>query len=231
LSAALVRDFTGKPTHITAVFQDITERKWAIEQVRLSYERVKKSLKDITGALAYVVEKRDPYTAGHQLRVSNVAAEIAKGMGLSEDDVAAIRMAGILHDIGKIGVPAEILSRPGKLGGHEVGVVRDHVEVGYEILKDIEFEGPVADIVRQHHERMDGSGYPNGLSGRSILRGARILAVADVVEGMASHRPYRPALGLDKALDEITRNRGVLYDPDVVDVCVKIVTEKGFSFD
>ncbi len=182
-------------------------------------------------AMAMTVEKRDPYTAGHQRRVANLARAIAKEMGLSKEQIAGIRMAGIIHDLGKISVPAEILSKPGELTKNEFEIAKEHAQVGYEILNEIEFPWPVAQIVYQHHERMDGSGYPNGLSGEDIILEARILGLADVVEAMASHRPYRPALGIDKALEEIQQNRGTLYDPEVVDACLKIFNKKGFKFE
>ena len=180
-------------------------------------------------AMAATLETRDPYTAGHQQRVANLARAIAVEMGISEDKIEGIKMAGIIHDIGKIAVPAQILTKPGVLTDLEFNLIKTHAQVGYDILKTIDFPWPIAQMVHQHHERMDGSGYPQGLSGKDILLGARILAVADVVEAMASHRPYRPALGIDKALDEISRNRGVLFDPEVVDACLKLFTEKEFN--
>lgn len=181
-------------------------------------------------ALAHTVETRDPYTAGHQQRVADLARTIATEMGLSADRIDGIRMAGVIHDIGKVAVPAEILSKPGRITAHEFGIIKTHSQVGYDILKDIEFPWPVADIVLQHQERIDGSGYPQGLKGDEILVEARILAVADVVEAMSSHRPYRAALGVDKALEEIVKNKGALYDSDVADACVRVFKEKGFSF-
>jgi putative nucleotidyltransferase with HDIG domain len=177
------------------------------------------------------VERRDPYTAGHQHRVANLAAAIANEIGLSEEQIDGVRMASVIHDLGKIHVPAEILSRPGRLTENEFSIIKTHPQTGYDILKTEEFPWPVAQIVLQHHERMDGSGYPSSLSGEEILLEARILAVADVVEAMASHRPYRPALGIDKALEEISKNKGVLYDAKVADACLRLFTEKGFKFE
>jgi putative nucleotidyltransferase with HDIG domain len=175
---------------------------------------------------------KDPYTAGHQRGVAQLACAIAKEMGLPEEQIEGIRMAGLIHDIGKITIPAEILSRLGPLNDLEYGIIKTHSQAGYNILNGtIEFPWPVAQIVLQHHERMDGSGYPQGLSGEEILLEARILAVADVVEAMASNRPYRSARGIDKALKEISRNKGILYDPEVVDACLKLFTEKGFKFE
>jgi putative nucleotidyltransferase with HDIG domain len=185
----------------------------------------------ITKALCTAIEIRDPYTAGHQERVTALAVAIAKEMHFTEDHLRAVRIAGMLHDIGKIYVPAEFLSRPGLISMNELNVLRDHTEAGHEILKGIAFEYPIADIIMQHHERMNGSGYPRGLSGDRILLEARIIGVADVVESMASHRPYRPSLGIVKALDEIQKNRGVLYDETVVDICMKLFTEQGYRID
>jgi HD-GYP domain-containing protein (c-di-GMP phosphodiesterase class II) len=175
---------------------------------------------------------RDPYTAGHQRRAAQLACAIANEMGLSEDQIEGIRMAGLVHDIGKINVPAEILSKPGRLNDLEFGLIKTHCQVGHNVLNGtIEFPWPVAQIVLQHHERMDGSGYPQGLSGEEIILGARILAVADVVEAMASNRPYRVAPGIERALQEIAQNRSILYDPEVVDACLKLFTEERFKFE
>ena len=193
-------------------------------------EKLRKAMNGIIQTTALIVERRDPYTSGHQRRVADLARSIAQDVGLSNDKVDGIKLAGVIHDVGKISVPAEILSKPGQLTKDEFGLIKAHSQVGYDILKEVEFAWPVAQIVLQHHERMDGSGYPQGLSGEEILLEARILAVADVVEAMASHRPYRPALGIDKALEEISKNRGVLYDPDVADDCLKIFVEKEYKF-
>jgi putative nucleotidyltransferase with HDIG domain len=181
--------------------------------------------------MASLVEVRDPYTAGHQQRVAKLATAIARELSLSEERIEGIGVAGTLHDIGKISIPAEILSKPGRLRKSEFDLVKDHAEIGYSLLKAIEFSRPVAQIVLQHHERTDGSGYPNGLSGKNILIEARIMGVADVIESMSSHRPYRPAFSIDKALLEIILKKGVLYDPEVVDACVRLFNEKGFVFD
>ena len=181
-------------------------------------------------ALISALEMRDPYTAGHQRRVTQLACAIGKELGFSEEQTEGMRMIGFLHDIGKIAVPAEILTKPGKISEHEFSLIKTHVEAGFNILKEIHFPCPVAEAIAQHHERLDGSGYPKGLSGPDILIQARILAVADVVEAMASHRPYRPGLGIKKALEEITEKKGILYDPQVVEACIKLFTEKGFEF-
>jgi len=163
-------------------------------------------------------ESRDPYTAGHQRRVTQLACAIAKEMDFPEKQIEGIHASGLLHDIGKIYIPTDILNRPGRLSNIEMDLIRTHSKVGYDILKTVNFPWPVAQIVLQHHERQDGSGYPQGLSGEEILIEARILTVADVIEAMSSHRPYRPALGIDTALGEISKNSGILYDPKVVDV-------------
>ena len=217
--------------HAVGIIRDITERKEAEEKVKHGIEKLKVTIEGIINALALTVEQRDPYTSGHQQRVSLLACAIADEMGLSEDQIEGIRMSGIVHDIGKMHIPAEILSRPGKLTKDEFNIVKSHAQVGYDILKGIEFPWPIADIVHQHHESMDGSGYPSGLSNGDILMEARILSVADVVEAMASHRPYRPALGMDIALEEISKDKDVRYDSGVVDACLKVIKEKGFGFD
>ena len=181
--------------------------------------------------VAKIVETRDPYTAGHQKRVAALACAIAAEIGIPEDKIMGIRTAATVHDVGKIHIPAEILSKPGKLSSKEFALMEDHPQIGYEILKDIEFPWPVAQAVFQHHERIDGSGYPQGLSGEDILLEGRILGVADVVEAITSYRPYRPALGIHKALEEISKSRGILYDPKVVDACLSLFAKKSFDFD
>ena len=210
--------------------RDITLQKKAEEDLNQTITKLRKITGATIQAMAQTVEVRDPYTAGHQRRVADLARAIATKMGLTSDQIDGIRMAGAIHDIGKISVPAEILSKPGVLTPIEFSLIKTHSQIGYEILKDIEFPWDIAQMVLQHHERMDGSGYPNGLSGEHILLEARILAVADVVEAMASHRPYRPAVGMDKALDEISTKSGRIYDPTVVDACLRLFEEETFSF-
>jgi PAS domain S-box-containing protein/putative nucleotidyltransferase with HDIG domain len=223
-------DTQGQVTATLLVFIDISERMKAEEEVQNSMARWRKALEGSIHAMARTVEIRDAYTAGHQQRVVDLATAIARDMGLPEDRVAGLRMAAMIHDIGKVSVPAEILSKPGRINEIEFDLIRMHPKVGYDILKSIEFPWPIARIVLQHHERMDGSGYPLGLSGPDILLEARILGVADVVEAMASHRPYRPALGLYEALEEISQNSGILYDSDIVEACLRVFEEKRFVF-
>jgi len=209
--------------------KDLIMRKEVEKELQHSMEKLRKAMSGIIHTMALTVEAKDPYTAGHQKRVANLARSIAKEMNLPDQQIDAIRMAGTIHDLGKISVPGEILSKPGKINETEFDLIKDHTQVGYDILKEIEFPWPIAKIVLQHHERMDGSGYPGGLSGEDIIIEARILAVADVVEAMAFHRPYRPALGIKKALEEITKNKGIIYDSQVVDACLKLFTKKGFE--
>jgi uncharacterized membrane protein len=191
---------------------------------------IRKAMSETVNAVTVIGEKRDPYTAGHQRRVTELARAIAGQMNLPQKQIEGLNVAGQLHDIGKISVPSDILNKPGRLSEGEMIVIQGHPQVSYDILKTIDFPWPVARIAYQHHERMDGSGYPQGLKGDDILLEARILSVADVVEAMASHRPYRPALGIDRALEEIAKNRGTLYDGDVVDACLKLFNENGFKF-
>jgi PAS domain S-box-containing protein len=222
--------YKGKQV-ILSIARNITERKLAEEELKQTFEKLRKSLIGTIQALSSTVETRDPYTSGHQKRVSNLARAIAQEMGLSNDTIDNIRMAGIIHDIGKVSVPAEILSKPGKISDLEMSLIRIHPQSGYDILKDVELPYPIAEVVLQHHERMDGSGYPQGLKGNQILLEAKIIAVADVIEAIASHRPYRPAKGIDAALEEIERNKGILYDEKVVEVCLKLFREKEFEFE
>ncbi len=218
----VVLDENGQPLYVDGIIEDITDRKESVDRLR-------KALGGTVRAIASLVETRDPYTAGHQNRVADLARTIAREMGLSGERIEGLRMAGIIHDIGKISVPSEILSTPKRLTDLEFSLIKTHAQSGYDILKDIEFPWPVARMVLEHHERMNGSGYPNGLNGDNILVESRILSVADVVEAMATHRPYRPSLGLDAALEEITRNKGLLYDTDAVDACLRIFKEKGYK--
>ena len=221
----------GKGWHSTGIIRDITTRKQAELKLQTVNERLRMGLVSTIQVVSKAAEAKDPYTAGHQLRVSRLAREIAQEMGLDSDRVEGIRLGAMVHDIGKIQVPSEILSKPGRLSTNEFELIKDHCLIGYNILKDIEFPWPIAEIAYQHHERLDGSGYPQGLKGDAICLEARIVAVADVVEAIGSHRPYRPSLGNQVALDEIANKRGKHYDPKVVDACLKIFTAKKFSFD
>lgn len=200
------------------------------KKLKQSVEDLRTSLNSAIEALSLASEFRDPYTAGHEKRVAQLACAIATEIGFEADRLTGVRVSAFLHDIGKIAVPAEILSKPTALSTHEYGIIKTHPAVGFDILKNLKFPWPIAQITLQHHETLNGSGYPSGLKGEEILTEARILAVADVVEAMTNHRPYRPAFGIDKALVEITRNKGVLYDPTVVDICLKLFKEKGFRF-
>jgi PAS domain S-box-containing protein/putative nucleotidyltransferase with HDIG domain len=213
------------------IFRDIRGRKKSETEIRESWVRLQKALAGTVQAMGLTIEMRDPYTAGHQRRVSKLSCVIAEDLGLDASRIEGVRMAGDIHDIGKIYVPAEILSKPGQLSQIEFSIIRTHSQVGYDILKNIEFPWPIAQIIYQHHERQDGSGYPNNLRGEEILLESRIIAVADVVEAMSSHRPYRPSHGVDKALEEIERHRGGLYDGAVVDACLRLFKEKGFAFE
>jgi len=215
---------------LSVAFVEAIRRK----QGEVELQRTLKSLRKAVGATIQVmvsaVEVRDPYTAGHQIRSADLARNIAKEMGLPQEKIDGIRMAGSIHDIGKLSIPAEILSKPTRLTEIEFSLIKEHSRSGYEILKDVESPWPLAEIVYQHHERMDGSGYPRNLKGDDILMEARIMAVADVVESMASHRPYRAGLGIDAALEEISKNRDILYDPKVSDACLRLFQEKGYRF-
>jgi PAS domain S-box-containing protein len=224
-----VRGDQGAVIAKLVVIVDISERKKVERDLEQSMAKLGRALEGTIQAVARTVETRDPYTAGHQQRVAELAAAIGTEMGLSEERVKGLHMAGLIHDLGKVAVPSGILSKPGRITDIEFSLIKTHPRVGYDILKDIEFPWPIAQIALQHHERLDGSGYPSGLTDDEIILEARILAVADVVEAMASHRPYRAALGIEKALEEISKNRGRLYDETAVDACVNLFTEKGFS--
>jgi len=215
--------------NIIVTYDDITDQKAAEANLKRSYERLKRSMEDTIQTIAMIVETRDPYTAGHQKAVDKLAVAIAREMNLDPEKINGIHTAAVIHDIGKIYIPAEMLSKPVHLSEIEYDIMKTHPQVSYDILKRIDFPWPVAMIVYQHHERHNGSGYPRGLKGDEILIEARILAVADVVESMTSHRPYRPTIGLEKTIEEIKKNRGILYDPDVVDACLKLLSQ-GFKF-
>ena len=219
--------FLTKPCPPERLLQTVEEglryyRLVLSERELLALKKWRKSLEELVRSFAALVESRDPYTAGHQQRVTHLACLIAREMDLEDSKVEAIRMAAMMHDVGKVYVPSEFLNRPGRLTAEEFSIIKAHPQVGFNVLKTVEFEHPISLIVQQHHESMDGQGYPLGLSGNEILPEARIITVADVVEAMNSHRPYRPSLGLDAALEEIKNNRGSRFDPNVVDACLAL---------
>ena len=217
------------------IWREVSSFRLRFKEVPVLFEQepeeLLRMLNGTVEAMASLCEKIDPYTAGHQRRVARLACAIAKKMGLSDEQVYGIRVIGVVHDIGKMALPDEILSKPGVLNAEELSIVQTHPQVAYDVLKNLEFPWPVAQTVLQHHERVDGSGYPNKLAGEDIILEARILCVADVVESMVSHRPYRPAPGLEKALEEIELNSGVLYDPMVADACSKLSSNGGIKLD
>jgi len=230
MSGAPNLDSEGQVIGVVGTLKDITDRIRAEQELKVSFEKLQRAMESTIQAISTIVETRDPYTSGHQQRVAALACAIAREMGIPEQEIEGIRMASVIHDIGKIYIPAEILSKPGELTRIEFEMIKSHAQVGYSILESIEFPYPVAMIVKQHHERIDGTGYPDKLSGNAIMKEAKILAVADVVEAMASHRPYRPSKGIDQALEEIARNKGKLYDEKVVDTCIDLFTTKNFNF-
>jgi HD-GYP domain-containing protein (c-di-GMP phosphodiesterase class II) len=211
------------------IYQDITLRRQAEEKLNETLENLRRSIKTTIQVLGTASEARDPYTAGHQKKVADLARAIATEMELPHDTIEGVRMAGAIHDIGKISIPSEILCKPTTLSDLEFSFIKAHTQYSYEIMKGVEAPWPLADIVHQHHERINGTGYPQGLKGKNILIEARILAVADVVEAMISYRPYRPALGLEIALTEIEHNAGTLYDRKVADACLKLFREKSYQ--
>jgi putative nucleotidyltransferase with HDIG domain len=231
-------DFIQKPVRIAEFIARLKRvigerasrqgRLQALRDLELNLDKLRRAMEGIVQAISVVVEKRDPYTAGHQQRVAELACAAARELSLSDDDIYGLRMASVIHDLGKITVPDGILARPGRLSDLEYQLIKNHVQAGYDILKQIEFPWPLADIILQHHERLDGSGYPHGLRNEEIMIQARILSVADVFETMASHRPYRPSLGLRRAVDELRENSGTLYDPRVVSVFLRLVEEGRF---
>ena len=231
LVASILTDPDGRARGISGTLRDITERKQAEVKLQQTLESLRKAFGVTIGVMVAAIEMRDPYTAGHQNRVANLARTIAMEMKLPQDKIDGILMAGSIHDIGKLSIPSEILTKPTNLTNLEFSLIKEHSRSGYEMLKDVESPWPLAEIVYQHHERMNGSGYPRNLKGDEILLESQILAVADVVEAMGCHRPYRPTLGIDAALEEITKNKGILYDNNVVDACLKLFREKGYQLD
>jgi PAS domain S-box-containing protein/putative nucleotidyltransferase with HDIG domain len=229
LVVSLIRDKQGSPTGFRGIGRDITERKQADEKLQQTLDILRKSIGVTIQVMVSAIEVRDPYTAGHQKRVADLARSIATEMGLNKDKIEGIRMAGAIHDIGKLAIPSEILAKPTKLTNIEFSLIKEHSRSGYEMLKNVESPWPLAQIVYQHHERINGSGYPRNLKGDEIIIEARIMAVADVVEAMASHRPYRPGLGLEVALEEIEKNKGITYDNTVADACLRLFRERGYQ--
>lgn len=231
LLETIVQERTAELTKLNRQLQqEIEERKRTQKKLSHSYLQLQQSLDEIVNAMSLTLEVRDPYTAGHQRRTTDLSLAIAREMGLPEHETKGLQMAGLIHDMGKISVPGEILSKPGCLNDAELQLIKRHPQVAYDILNKIDFPWSVDQIVLQHHERLDGSGYPQGLSGDKILLESRILCVADVVETMETHRPYRPSLGRDAALEEISKNRGILYDPEVVDACLRLFRETDFQY-
>ena len=219
-----IRGADGKIKFMLGNFVDITLRK-------KTYTKLEETLDNIINTLASIVETRDPYTSGHQKRVTILSVEIAKKLKFSDEKIRFIKTASLIHDIGKINIPPSILSKPARLSDIEFSIVKTHPQTGFDIIKKIHFQYPIEKVILQHHERENGSGYPGGLKGKDIMLEAKILGVADVVAAMSSHRPYRPALGIEDAINEIKNNKGILYDPDVVEACIKIIKSKKFSFD
>ncbi|HNY50239.1 MAG TPA: HD-GYP domain-containing protein, partial [Smithella sp.] len=209
--------------------KDVVKKCFGQQAVKRTLEGLRKSVGTTIQVMISAIEMRDPYTAGHQLRVADLARAIATEMRLSSHTIDGIRMAGTIHDIGKLSIPAEILTKPSKLTKIEYSIIQEHAQSGYDILKNIQSPWPLAEMIYQHHERINGSGYPRNLKGNEIIPEARILAVADVVEAMASHRPYRASLGIEAALTEIEKNRGLLYDETVVNACLRLFREKGYT--
>ena len=236
-----MRDEEKAKDQLIKELQKMREKVAGLEEVKLEYNQVDKKLKQTYKKLqkfiegtAYiimkVVETRDPYSIGHQKRVSKLATAIAREMKLSQDKIEGTRIASLVHDIGKVNLPTEIISKPGKLIEVEFNLIKNYPKVGYDILKKLDFPWPIAEIVLQHQEKIDGSGYPRGLKGDEICIEAKILGVANVVEAMSSYKSYRPALSIDEALAEISKNKNILFDPEVVDTCTKLFKEKGFKF-
>jgi HD-GYP domain-containing protein (c-di-GMP phosphodiesterase class II) len=231
INAELNEENSSLKQRIQELEQSESEHKQAEEELRYTLDNLRKAFGTTIQLMVSAVETRDPYTVGHQHRSTALARAIATEMGLPIEKINGIRMAGSIHDIGKLSIPAEILSKPTRLTELEVSLIEEHARRGYEMLKDVESHGHLAQIVYQHHERMDGSGYPRNLKGNDILVEARILIVADVVEAMASDRPYRPGLGIEAALNEIEKNSGISYDNSVADACLRLFREKGFQLE
>jgi PAS domain S-box-containing protein len=229
-----VRPYFEDNGHFAGIVESITDMGDLVQarnELQVTHDRLRKAMGGIIQAISLTIEKRDPYTAGHQRRVAKLCRVMAREMGFSWERIQGLRMAAAIHDLGKIHVPAAILNKPGKLSEHEMAIIRMHPQTGYDILKGIDFPWPLAEIVYQHHERLDGSGYPRGLKGAQIIQEARLLAVSDVCEAMSSFRPYRPKLGIDAAIEVLKKERGRLYDSDIVDLCLALLCVRGFNFE
>lgn len=227
---SLLEELAGNISFGIAAIRMRLERQVAEEELRVSWATLARTLQGTVRAMAAVTEIRDPYTAGHQQRVSELAGAIAGELGLSADDTEGLRIAGLLHDVGKVYVPIQILAKPGSLSTAEFNLVKVHAEAGYDILRNVEFPWPIAETVLQHHERLNGSGYPNSLAGAEILTSARIIAVADTVEAMSNFRPYRPAFGIEAALNEVLSESSTLYDPACAQACARLFELRGFGW-
>lgn len=225
-----VRVSGGNDSSFLVVIRDVCGLRQTEEKLEIAMKKLRQAMGATISAMSMTIETRDPYTSGHQRRVADLARTIATEMSFSASDIECVRMAASIHDLGKIAIPAEILSKPGRISEVEFRLIQSHSQVGYDILKTIDFPWPIADVVLQHHERMNGTGYPNGLKGDQILPAAKVIAVADVVEAMVSHRPYRSALTVGEAIYEITRNREVLYDAPAVDACRSLLIDGRFRF-
>lgn len=229
MSVTALRDTAGEPLYYHGIVEDITPQKKLEQERQESIDRLRRSLGATINAMSATVEARDPYTAGHQRRVADLARAIATEMKLSRDQIDGIRLAGMIHDIGKISVPSEILTKPTRLTALEFELIKTHSEAGFNILKDIEFPWPIARIVLEHHERINGTGYPQGLKNDEILLESKIIAIADIVEAISSHRPYRPAFGIEPALEEVAKHSGILYDAAVAEACLKLFRENRYK--
>lgn len=230
VNARAVKDGSGKVLYYEGMVEDVTERKHSEERLNKTLHNLRTAMEGTIHAIAMTVEAKDPYTAGHQQHVGTLARAIARHMGLSDDVIAGIYLAGFIHDLGKISIPTEFLTKPGKLKEHEYVLIKTHAEAGYKILRGIDFPWPVAEIVLQHHERINGSGYPRGLKGEEILKEAKIIAIADVVEAITFYRPYRPAYGLNLALQEIRRNEGILFDAECAEACLDLFEKENLPW-
>jgi len=226
----LLKEFVSLRQEVTRLKKKETEHRKIQKMLNENIEKMRKTLRAMINTLIFLVEEKDPYTAGHQTKVAKLSCAIAREMGLSEERINTLELAATIHDIGKVNIPFEILNKPDRLTRAQFGMVKTHSQTGYSIVKSMNFPSPVADIILQHHERIDGSGYPQGLAGDDIMIEARILGVADVIEAMSSRRAYRPAHSIDDCLEEIWQKRNISYDQDAADICMDLFTRKDFNF-